>query len=165
MTDDKGAIIARWWAEHIHAETGAARALAARLRRADLTPEVLAHAEVIALAGALGLRDPKRLALIAQTVAVVKDRGESLPRAFGATRNDRKALSELRFQRLLRADLDGLRRGLRRALPMVDHRCDVAALGRDLFYWGEDVRTRWCFDYFGGMAPAPYVPDPEETET
>ncbi|WP_227284944.1 type I-E CRISPR-associated protein Cse2/CasB [Boseongicola sp. H5] len=164
MTKAKGSIIGLWWATHIHAQTGAARALGARLRRAERLSEVLANAEVIDLGRDLCLSDPARLALIAQTVAAVKERGESLPRAFGRESGDRRLLSELRFQRLLRADPDGLRRGLRRALPLVDHRCDVAALGSDLFHWGEHVRTRWCFDYFGGTAPPRLTPETEETD-
>lgn len=165
MTENKGEIVAKWWAERIHTESGAARALAARLRRADQPSEVLAHEEVNALARALHLRDPIRVALIAQTVAAVTEWGEPLARAFGRKKDERRVLSELRFQRILRAEGDDLRRALRRALPLADHRCDVARLGNDLYWWSETTRAGWCFEYFGVARPDKTTPHDETDET
>lgn len=152
---DKGTIALDWWRREIHAETGPARALAARLRRTSSPVEVLAEPAVFRLSQGLDLRDPARLTLIAQVLAVVKTHdGVPVARAFG--RGESPALSQLRFQRLIRATAPTeLSRALRRALPMVDAGCDVARLGQDLYWWNEDVRIRWCFDYFGAAAPAP----------
>jgi CRISPR system Cascade subunit CasB len=54
---------------------------------------------------------------------------------------------------LMRASDGDLAVGLRRAIPMVGRTCNVARLGRDLLFWNEITRTRWCFDYFGAEAP------------
>ncbi len=84
-------------------------------------------------------------------------------------------LSNLRFQRLIRAEGPEVVRLIRRALPMVDRGCDVGRLGADLLdwsdhRWGEGIRARWCFDYFGAVPPAALRPTPDthirtETET
>lgn len=156
MTDEKtpGAIVLGWWSRHVHADTGEARALAARLRRASTFAETLAEPRVYDLSHMLSLRDPKRLALIAQALAGVKTHMPwgALARRLGA--GDPRAMSELRFQRLIGSpDLAALSIALRRALPMVDDACDVAALGRDLLFWTEKTRVDWCFDYFGAAVP------------
>ena len=68
-----------------------------------------------------------------------------------------RALSELRFQRLLRTSGPEFGIALRRALPAAGMTCNVGKLGSDLLDWdqpvsGERVRNRWCFDYFGAFA-------------
>jgi CRISPR system Cascade subunit CasB len=69
----------------------------------------------------------------------------------------------MRFQTLIRTEKPAdLIRPLRRALIQIDQSANVAALARDLFYWGEATRNRWCFDYYGAAVTAP---EPvEETE-
>jgi CRISPR system Cascade subunit CasB len=150
---DAGAAAARWWRTHLAADTGAAKALRARLKRAVAPSEVLAHGPVIALAQELGLRDPHKIALIARALATVgESHGQRLARRFGS--GDPKPLSELRFQRLIRAKTpEDLVTPLLRALAIVDGKCNVAALGADLMHWGDAVRARWCFDYFGASTP------------
>ena len=161
MTEDAewpGQIIRRWWGENLRPddfESGAVRGFRARLRRADQPLDVLADAQVVALYEALGKPpDPLTLAALVSVLAHVKkhDR-QRIARAFGPA--DDPHLSTLRFQRLIRSpDRAALAVALRRALPLIDHACDVAALGADFLYWGEAVRIRWCFDYFGKAAPA-----------
>ncbi|MCC5993019.1 MAG: type I-E CRISPR-associated protein Cse2/CasB [Rhodobacteraceae bacterium] len=159
-TQGRGATIAQWWRDNLAArDSGRARALAARLRRADMT-EALAQAEVHALARRIGLgrhpADAARLARLVQVLAHLReDAGQSLAARLGGP--DPK-LSNLRFQRLLRAEGDDLTTALRRALPMVDRRCNVARLGQDMLNWdhpewGDRVRAEWCFDYFGAPPP------------
>ncbi|MCX8508104.1 MAG: type I-E CRISPR-associated protein Cse2/CasB, partial [Rhodobacteraceae bacterium] len=59
------------------------------------------------------------------------------------------------FQRLIRCDDPAaLSLALRRALPMIENGCNVAALADDLLHWGEDRRIRWCFDYYRAQPPA-----------
>lgn len=159
-TQGRGDTIAQWWRVNLAArEVGRARALAARLRRA--TPvEALAEADVHALARRIGLgrhpSDAARLARLVQVLAHLReDAGQSLAERLGGP--DPK-LSNLRFQRLLRAQGDDLTTALRRALPMVDRRCNVAQLGQDMLNWdhpewGDAVRADWCFDYFGAPPP------------
>lgn len=169
-----GGVIAGWWSERIAAEHGAARKARAELKRAASPAEVLAHAVAYDLNARLrdandgwDLRNrPEKLALIAATLAAVESGDRlSLPRKFGTQGNERRALSELRFQRIIRArDPWALAVLLRRALPQVNKSCNVAKLGNDLFWWGDDARNRWCFDYFDPRQPAePGTSDTIET--
>jgi CRISPR system Cascade subunit CasB len=62
--------------------------------------------------------------------------------------DDRLAVSELRFLRLLDArDIEALYDSLRRVLPLMDGRVDVLALTNDLLQWGEQVKKRWAYAY------------------
>ena len=70
-----------------------------------------------------------------------------------AWRLSEPVLSALRFQRLMRAHDKELPGALRRAIVMADRRGNLAALGSDLLRWGDAVKTRWCFDYYGEQAP------------
>lgn len=142
---------------------GAKRKNRAELKHAASPAEVLAHPATHSLYallcpnaedGKTGIA-PKRLALIAAVLAGVEEpRSGTLPARFGEKTHELPALSPLRFQRIIRAGDDWrLAVLLRRALPLVGKRCNVASLGSDLFHWGEDVRIRWCFDYY--RAPPP----------
>ena len=91
---------------------------------------------------------------------------DSPPHSGGAHRRDApRALSALRFQSLIRtSDRAELITGLRRAMAIVRQTpVDVAALAADLYRWNDDVRTAWCFQYFGATAAAPER-IPEETD-
>ncbi len=158
--NEKGAIISGWWKSHLaNRESGRARALAARLRRSEGI-EALLEPEIHDLAGRLGIRagGANRLVRLVQVLAEVRDGGARLAQRLGGAD---PVLSPLRFQRLIRARGEDLTVALRRALPMAERRCDVAALGKDLLYWdvpdtGDKIRTRWAFDYF---SPANSTPE------
>lgn len=158
MHDDKidvGKVISRWWHQNIGDRekgtvSGRARALAARLRRASMV-EALIEPEVYDLAAQLrmGRGDAERLYRIVTVLAhLCHDHGQGLARRLNGE------MSPARFQRLMREEGEGLTRALVRALPMAGARCNVAALGADLFYWSETTRIRWIFDYHGAAAPA-----------
>ena len=177
-TDKTGAAIFGWWAAAINAENGAARKARAQLRRASSPGEVLAmdvthdlHRRLAAAEGGRDMRhgdDPLRLAMIAKTIAGIDTKSPNrLPALFGGTNGDNRVLSEVRFQRILRAEDDWeLATRLRRALPIVGRSANIAALGRDLFHWGDTVKSRWCFDYFGSGVPDPLKPsDTPEHQT
>lgn len=167
-----GSVIFNWWNHHIgNRETASSRALAARLNRADAVG-ALSEPVVHALMQSLGWRPTPwhveallRVALVLPQVREHSDAG--LAQRLGA--GDPPPMSTLRFQRLIRADGGELVTALRRALPLVDRRCNVAALGRDLIDWGQcddRVRTRWCFDYFRAIAPVVSTESqPSEEET
>ena len=77
QTPGAGKVIWNWWADHLHADSGAARGLAARLRRADRPAEVLAEPWVFDLSRLLALRDPATLCALASVLAQVR---EHIPR-------------------------------------------------------------------------------------
>jgi CRISPR system Cascade subunit CasB len=153
MSDSK--IIFGWWARELgDRQSSAARGLAARLRRAGPV-DALTERAVHELAQALGLGrkddDGVRLAFLVRLLAEMREHvPQSLPRRLGGAE---PVMSELRFQRLMRASGDDVSEALRRAITLVARRCNVALLSGDLLHWGEEVRRRWCFDYYGVDAP------------
>lgn len=135
-----------WWQTAIaDRDRPAARALAARLARADMI-SALSEPAVFRLGQQLNLlKAPDLLARIAMTLAVIRtDGSDSFARAAGGV------LSPQRFERILRAEDDELALLLRRALPMIDRRCNVEQLARDLQFWTDATRARWVIDYHGG---------------
>ena len=141
-----------WWSQALaDRQSGRARALAARLRRA--TPvAALAEPEVHDLAHRIGLRDAARLARLVTLLAEVRTHvPQTLMHRIGGPE---PALSPLRFQRLMRASDEELPDALRRAIVAADRTCNVAPLGEDLLFWSEKTRGRWSFQYFWADTPA-----------
>ena len=155
MSEEKrdGQIALSWWSRNIgNRDSGHARALSARLRRAGAI-EALSERAVQELARDLGL-GPGRAADLVRLVCLLAEvrthDGATLARRLGGAE---PALSGLRFQRLLRAEGDELVALMRRAIVIADRRCNVAALAEDLLRWSEGARERWCFHYYGADAP------------
>ena len=167
----KGQTVLGWWQHHLGERSiASAKALSARLRRATAI-EALAEPAVHALAKALDLQrtahDTEVLVRLALVLAWVRehDSGAQQRLAQKLGRGVPPLLSALRFQRLMRAEGDEIVTVLRRALPLTQYRCNVAALGEDLLYWNDQTRTRWSFDYFGAEPPlnSSNPTDPQET--
>lgn len=155
-----------WWRDSLaDRASGAARGLAARLRRASPL-EALSEPAVQALARRLGLGPAQAgtlLRLVQVLAEVREDDRQTLARRLGG---DPPVMSHLRFQRLLRAEGEEAATALRRAIVMADRRCNVERLAADLLAWdhpewGEAARRRWIFDYFA--APQPDGLDAAET--
>lgn len=163
-TGSPGAICALWWHQVLGGDSGPARTTRARLRRCTAAPEALTIDAVHDLNSRLrekGFRpDADRLALVAIVLAHVAETGElRLATEFGrrAGKDRPRALSEQRFQALIRttrhADLIA---PLRRAMAIVRRaRIAVAPMATDLYFWSENTRTQWCFQYFGAADAAP----------
>lgn len=161
MTDRKdiGAIVTGWYRSSLDHDDGAARAARARLRRCVSPAEALAVAETHDLDKRLKEHGkpprPDQLALLATTFARLKGvRGDRLAALFGRRpgKDGPRPLSELRFQSLIRIHAHrDLIVPLRRSLAALgnDPACDGWALAEDLYWWGEKVRSNWCFEYFG----------------
>ena len=151
----------RWWKTLvIENPSGAARADRAVLRRAnDLTAVAClpAYQRVYrAMARAEGAGDwqdhqKERIAAAVALLAHVKADGDlSVPKAMSQRPegSDRNPVSELRFRRLLDAsDTETLFAGLRRALPLIEHRVSPESLAKDVFSWNDNVKKRWAYDY------------------
>ncbi len=75
----------------------------------------------------------------------------SLARALGTPgRGEPPVVGENRFRRLLQTEtvLD-LVPQVRRILPLLDHAAPIGRLAEDITWWGEKVRRRWLFEYYG----------------
>ncbi len=163
---DVGNLTYKWWKTAL-SDSGSGKAARAKLRRATTSAEILSFAEVHELYAALGRNiSPDRLAVIATTLAHVREGdAKSLAHLFGRKTGESRALSELRFQTLIRTNGPAeLITPLRRALAVVGNRANVRRLAQDLYYWGEKVRIKWCFDYYGEPSAAPEPPT-EEPQT
>lgn len=152
--------IFKWWKMHLEPKQydSAPRAFRAQLRRSRSSFEVLADARVVELAYDLKMvHDVPRLIALVQVLAAAKDHSNTpFSRKLGAKAGDVRAMSELRFRRLLRAEPGPeLETALIRALRMVDGTCDLGRLGADMIWWNDDTRNRWCFEYYGKSVPEP----------
>lgn len=89
-------------------------------------------------------------AAVALLAHVKVESGQSLPEAMSEKPkdSDRNPVSDLRFRRLLEsADIDTLFMGLRRALPLIEHKTDPMKLLNDLFHWSDSVKKHWAYAY------------------
>lgn len=153
--DDSAAILLRWWAG-----LSRRRADRAELRRASSPAEVVLctgyHRLLGELSGAGYPVDSARAAGIAVVAAIAAHVETNAPSGSfarqmaepaGAQRGAR--VSGLRFRRLLavpdRADLLPM---LIRAIRLTGGRADLVALARSAYFWGDEVRKRWAYDYY-----------------
>lgn len=145
-------IILGWWARSLKRDAGSrAKALSVRLRRAGEI-ETLLQPEVQLLADQLGLRNGPKLFRLAATLAEVEAHTPIyLPRLLGGPE---PVMSLVRFKRILEADDANLAPALRRAVKSAGGSCNVAQLGSDILFWGDEVRRRWTFDYHRAAPPS-----------
>ena len=167
MTDSvqrSGASVAHeWWSALNPREipqSGSHRAALARMRRAATPVEVMQEPEALRLVARLP-RNPDRVAMLAGILAHVRESDERrVARAVGrdALDEDRTALlSEGRFRRLLQTPGGELMEPMRRLVRMMKGTVNVPDLASAVLYWGDDVKKRWIFDYYGvsaGIRPA-----------
>ena len=161
MTDTKrqdGADIAvEWWRDLVSEEPGgrttqgARRAARARLRRAATPIEVMQEPEALRLIRRLP-RDPDRAAILAGVLAFVREPDDQpIARAIGRESfdEDKALMSKARFQRLLQTPGNELMDPLRRLVRLTKGRANVRDLSLTVLYWGDRVKKRWIFDYYG----------------
>jgi CRISPR system Cascade subunit CasB len=160
-------VFAKWW-HGLTSETasGQARADRAVLRRAgSLTAVACTAAYQRVYAEMLAGCDPadrwpsykqERIAALVALAAHLKPSAStslpqtSLPQAMGPRGDgtERNPVSELRFLRLLDApDIEALFTGLRRVLPLVEHKVDPFSMADDIFAWGDRVKKDWAYSY------------------
>ena len=162
MTDTKrqdGADIAvAWWRDLVSEEPGgrttqgARRAARARLRRAATPIEVMQEPEALRLIRRLP-REPERVAILAGILAHVRESDDQrIARAIGREsfeEEDKVLMSEERFRRLLQTPGSELMDPLRRLVRLTKGRANVRDLSSSVLYWGDRVKKRWIFDYYG----------------
>lgn len=146
-----GDILLSWW-RSLADDTGGRAALR---RAAEPTAVVMspAYQRLYRRLLAAGWPDEPwrrdRLAAAAGLLAHVREVDErSLPAAMSQREGDKPRVGPLRFRRLLESrDVDTLFTGLRRTLPLLQHRADPLALASDVVAWGDGVRKRWAYGY------------------
>ncbi|KKN90407.1 hypothetical protein LCGC14_0227760 [marine sediment metagenome] len=158
-----GKIAMSWWSSMLAADTGAASALRANIRRANQPSEVLSERAVFDLALRLELRNPLQIYRLVKVLARIKEHdGRPLLRILGG--KDPK-LSQKRFNRLLTMEFGDIENGVGNAIDLAAGHCNVAQIARDVLFWSETVRCRWCFDYHNSEAPAVLQSKSEEEQT
>ena len=61
---------------------------------------------------------------------------------------DKPVVSELRFRRLLQCERSELYVALIRVIRILDGCADIHDLANDCYYWGDNVRKCWAFNYY-----------------
>ena len=159
MTDSaqrSGASIAyEWWRDlnpKDARQSGPQRAALARLRRAATPIDVMQEPEALRLIARLP-RNPDRIAMLAGILAFVRESDDQrVARAVGRkTLDDEQSalLSEGRFRRLLQVHDSELMEPMRRLVRMTKGKLNVHDLSSAVLYWGDGVKKRWIFDYYG----------------
>lgn len=147
----------RWWRELNPPDgvrSGRQRAALARLRRAAKPVEIMLEPEALKLIARFP-RDPDRedqVAVLIGVLAHVRETDQrTVARAVGrdALDDDKAVLSEGRFRRLLQARRDELLEPMRRLVRLAGGKVNVENLSDSILYWGDRVRKRWIFDYYG----------------
>ncbi|MBD3242310.1 MAG: type I-E CRISPR-associated protein Cse2/CasB [Chitinivibrionales bacterium] len=149
-----GAVLS-WWNKLQTPEQRGARAALARCARPG---------EVVLEAGFHDLRrqieditpySTDRLALVMGLVARVRyghaENTLAVQMAQPKHGGERPVCSELRFRRLLKVpdqDVDALYTQLRRVVTLLDRSVHLPSLISGAYYWNENTRRRWAFDYY-----------------
>ena len=163
MTDTErqngAAIAAEWWRDLLSEEPGrratrgTRRAALARLRRAATPIEVMQEPEALRLIRRLSWAAPERVAILAGILAYVREPDDQrIARAVGRESlddEDSALMSEARFRRLLQASGEELMEPLRRLVRLTKRKANVCDLASSVLYWGDKVRKRWIFEYYG----------------
>ncbi len=146
-----------WWARLVSGESGHQRAAMARIRRASTPLDVILEPEALRLIVRLQTFAPERVAVLAGVLAHVRQSPATpLPRAVGRRDfNDEHsaAMAQGRFRRLLQAETHEMLEQMRRAVKMSKGEANVQHLAAGILYWGDAVKQRWIFEYYGADAP------------
>lgn len=167
MTDSlrkKSATVERWFDRTLSesgdaARRGVRRAARARLRRAGTTLEIIQEPEALRLVAMLsyGHGHADRVAVLAGVLAFIEEKDErKIARAVGPSSldGDDAIVPAIRFRRLLQTPGDELLDPMRRIVRMNKGKANVRDMSDSVLYWGERVRKRWIFDYYGVSAGA-----------
>jgi len=100
----------------------------------------------------LGSVNDERLALIAAILAHVKAdiEGGSIAEQMATGKTDGTTrVSGLRFRRLLKVkEQDELFRAMIRMIALLGSGCNLQSLVQSLYFWNDEMRKRWAFDYY-----------------
>lgn len=165
-SEGAGAIAAAWWQQlnpNDGAQTGPQRAALAHLRRARTPLDAMRETAALRLIHRLPNCDADRVAALAGILAWVRDDdGRPVARAVGRRSLDETEanLSEGRFRRLLLVERNNneLMDTMRRLVTLAGGKVNVRDLSGSVLYWGDGVKKRWIFDYYGVGRATPATP-------
>lgn len=149
------------------------RAALARLRRVSSVAEAMQEPATIALFRRIGAKGAEALPDVAVLAAVLAHVREdvltrSAARLVGPDDPDKPetaVMSPLRFRRLMEArEPDERLVAFRRMAALAGGRLPVRDLAETLLDWSEERRSRWVYEYWNavGPAPQPYQSTPAE---
>ena len=155
-----GEVVYDWWRALVPDDQGTKafkghqRAALARLRRAGDVINVLMEPEALRLIQRLPNHQPDRVATVAGVLAFVTPPHEAVHviRSVGRTAfyKDKSAtLSEKRFRRLMQLQADDLLDPMRRLVRLNKRHANVGDLAESILFWGDSVKKRWIFEYYG----------------
>ncbi len=134
---------------------GGKRAALARLRRAPSPMAVMQEPEALRLVERLPHSQERAVVLAGVLAHVRESEQQRVARSIGRNSlyNDRSALvSESRFRRLLQARDEELMEAMRRLVHIAKGKVNVHDLSHAILHWGDRVKKRWIFDYYGVAA-------------
>ncbi len=93
------------------------------------------------------------LAMVIGLLANVKRHipATSIATLMSRAKGKRPTVSELRFRRLLQRERGELYPALIRILRMLEGQADIYSVAESAFYWGDAIRKRWAYDYYGSL--------------
>lgn len=170
--DNVGFICLKWWKElnpkiDVKSDEVTHRgdpAALARLRRAASPVIALQEPETIRLAYNLGCSNdnPERLARIGAIAGVLahiktNDKNQTIAKALGPQKKDEPGvMSTLRFRSLITAtNSEELMREMRRAVKLLKANVNVLELANAMYYWGDQERIKWTYNYWQKGFAAP----------
>lgn len=162
-----GAIAADWWRKfdlENGVQTGVQKAALAHLRRAETPLKAMRETATLRLIQRLPDYDNKdRVAALAGILAWVRDDDtRPVARVIGRRSLDdtEAVVSEGRFRRLMQVENNDeeLMDAMRRLVRLAGKKVNVEDLSYSVLYWGDCVRRRWIFDYYGVGRAAPSTP-------
>ena len=181
MTDSRqqtsADIAARWFDRTLDesadaARRGARRSARARLRRATTPLEIMQEPEALRLIATLRCERVHRVAVLAGVLAFVEEKDDNrIARAIGPSSldDDDAVVSAIRFRRLLLTPGDELLDPMRRLVRLTKGKANVRDMSFSVLRWGDRIRERWIFDYYGvsagpvGQETAQGAPAPSAT--
>lgn len=161
MTSSKNpnsAAAERWWKNLTSEDSekkntrGSRRAALARLRRAKNLLEILQEPEALRLIERIPSKHPDQVAILAGVLAYVREHDpQMVGRAIGRDGLDDESaiMSETRFRRLLQVPANELLDPMRRLVHLTKGKANVEDLSFAILNWGERVKKRWIFRYYG----------------
>lgn len=145
-------VAVNWWHDLI-SELPGRKAARARLRRAVTPLEVIQEQAALRLIARLPIEKNKdRVAILAGILATVsRNDDQRIAHTIGRTTLDDELalMSENRFRRLLQANEDDLMVAMRRLIRLTKGTANVYDLSYTVLRWGDGVKRRWLFDYYG----------------